>query len=196
MNLLEHIRHKRTRKRKKQPFERKLFTQISALVRWYGLDENFPKKLDHVEAYPSVRDMDFIRVKTKKPVDFPLFSLCSRDEYDLTRAILRKVTNPYVWFAHSPEEILLSGILYGMNAELRPETLRRYDFKTLLLYEHAKKYLEDSANPEGKIGKTIDTSYETEYIEDEKSPCGAFTEHIKMLHNFIAKIENTVSESK
>jgi hypothetical protein len=187
MNLLEHIRHKRTRKRKKQPFERKLFTQISALVRWYGLDENFLKKLDHVEAYPSVREMDFIRAKTKKPVDFPLFSLCSRDEYDLTRAILRKVTNPYVSFAHSPEEILLSGTLYGMNAELRPEALRRYDFKTLLLY------LEDSANPEGKIGKTIDTRYETEYIEDEKSPCDAFTEHIKMLHNFVEKIENTVS---
>jgi hypothetical protein len=196
MNLMEHIRHKRTRKRKKQPFEREVFTQISALVRWYGLDENFLKKLDHVEDYPFVGEMDFIRVKTKKPVDFPLFSLSPRDNHDLTRAILKKVNNPYVSFAHSPEEILLSGILYRMNAELRPEKLRRYDFETLLLVEHAKKILKDSANPAVKIDNTIDTDHKTEHIENKKSKCGTLTEHIKKLYDFITKVESTASESK
>jgi len=193
MDLLEHIRHKRTRKRKKQIFEREVFTQISAMVRWYGLNESFLKKLDNVEDFPSLEKMDFIRVRTKKPVDFPLFSLSPQDEYDLTRAILRKVNNSYVSFAHSPEEILLSGILYRMNAELRPEQLRRYDFETLLMVEHAKKVLKDSANQAARIGKTIDTGCETENIEDEKLPCGTLTEHIKMLHNFITKIESTAS---
>ena len=196
MDLLEHIRHKRTRKRKKQLFEREVFTKISTLVRWYGLDEIFLKKLDHVEDYPSVEKMDFIRVRTKKPFDFPLFSLSSRDEHDLTRSILRKVNNPYLSFAHSPEEILLSGILYRMNAELRPEKLRRYDFETLLLYEHAKKVLKDLANQAAEIGKAIDTGCETENIENKKSQCGALTEHIKMLHNFITKVESTASSSK
>jgi hypothetical protein len=193
MNLLEHIRHKRTRKRKKQLFEREVFTKISALVRWYGLDENFLKKLDNAEDYPPREKMDFVRVRTKKPFDFPLFSLSSRDEYDLTRALLRKVNNPYLSFAHSPEEILLSGILYRMNAELRPEELRRYHFETLLLYEHAKKYLKDIANQAAEIGKTIDTGCETENIENKKSQCGSLTEHIKMLHNFITKVESTAS---
>jgi hypothetical protein len=193
MNLLEHIRHKRTRKRKKQLFEREVFTKISALVRWYGLDENFLKKLDNAEDYPPREKMDFVRVKTKKPFDFPLFSLSSRDEYDLTRALLRKVNNPYLSFAHSPEEILLSGILYRMNAKLRPEELRRYHFETLLLYEHAKKYLKDIANQAAEIGKTIDTGCETENIENKKSQCGSLTEHIKMLHNFITKVESTAS---
>jgi hypothetical protein len=193
MDLLEHIRHKRTRKRKKQIFEREVFTQISAMVRWYGLDESFLKKLDNVEDYPSVEKMDSIRIKTKKPFDFPLFSLSSRDEYDLTRAILRKMNNSYVSFAHSPEEILLSGILYGMNAELRPEELRRYDFETLLMVEHAKKVLKDLGNQAAKISKTIDTDCETKNIENKKSPCGTLTEHIKMLHNFITKIESTAS---
>lgn len=193
MNLLEHIRHKRTRKRKKQLFEREVFTKISALVRWYGLDENFLKKLDNAEDYPPREKMDFVRVRTKKPFDFPLFSLSSRDEYDLTRALLRKVNNPYLSFAHSPEEILLSGILYRMNAELRPEELRRYHFETLLLYEHAKKYLKDLANQAAEIGKTIDTGCETENIENKKSQCGSLTEHIKMLHNFITKVESTAS---
>lgn len=196
MDLLEHIRHKRTRKRKKQIFEREVFTQISAMVRWYGLDESFLIKLDNVEDYPSVEKMDFIRIKTKKPFDFPLFSLSSRDEYDLTRAILRKMNNSYVSFAHSPEEILLSGILYRMNAELRPEELRRYDFETLLMVEHAKKVLKDSGNQAAKISKTIDTDCETKNIENKKSPCGTLTEHIKMLHNFITKIESTASDSK
>ncbi|MGD2149200.1 MAG: hypothetical protein PVJ20_00730 [Desulfobacterales bacterium] len=193
MDLLEHIRHKRTRKRKKQIFEREVFTQISAMVRWYGLNESFLKKLDNVEDFPSLEKMDFIRVRTKKPVDFPLFSLSPQDEYDLTRAILRKVNNSYVSFAHSPEEILLSGILYRMNAELRPEQLRRYDFETLLMVEHAKKVLKDSANQAARIGKTIDTGCEKENIEDEKLPCGTLTEHIKMLQNFITKIESTAS---
>ena len=193
MTLLEHIRHKRTRKRKKQLFEREVFTKISALVRWYGLDENFLKKFDNVEDYPPGEKMDFIRVRTKKPFDFPLFSLSSRDEYDLTRALLRKVNNPYLSFAHSPEEILLSGILYHMNAELRPEEFRRYDFETLLFYEHAKKYLKDLANQTAEIGKTIDIGCETENIENKKSQCGTLTEHIKMLHNFITKVESTAS---
>ncbi|MGD2028796.1 MAG: hypothetical protein PVG86_02570 [Desulfobacterales bacterium] len=193
MNLLEDIRHKRTRKRKKHPFERKVFTQISALIRWYGMDENFLKKLDHVENDLSIEKMDFIRVKAKKPVDFPLFSLSPRDEYDLTRAILRKVNNPYVSFAHSPEEILLSGVLYRMNAQLRPEALKRYDFETLLMVEHAKNVLKDSANQAAEVDNTPDTGLETENIENEKSPCGTLSEHIKMLHNFIAKVESTVS---
>jgi hypothetical protein len=193
MDLLEHIRHKRTRKRKKQIFEREVFTQISAMVRWYGLNESFLKKLDNVEDFPSLEKMDFIRVRTKKPVDFPLFSLSPQDEYDLTRAILRKVNNSYVSFAHSPEEILLSGILYRMNAELRPEQLRRYDFETLLMVEHAKKVLKDSANQAARIGKTIDIGCEKGNIEDEKLPCGTLTEHIKMLQNFITKIESTAS---
>lgn len=192
MNLLKHIRNKRTRKRRKRPFERDIFTQISTLVRWHALDENFLKKLDNVGDYPPGGKMDFVRVKTKKLFDFPLFSLCSRDEYDLTRAILRKVNTPYVLFAHSPEEILLSGMLYHMNDELQPEQLMRYDFETLVLYEHAKMYLKDPANQAAKIGKTIDTGCETENIEDEKSPSDTLTRHLKMLHNFIAKVESTV----
>jgi hypothetical protein len=196
MNLLEHIRNKRTRKRKKRSFEREIFTQISTLVRWYALDENFMKKLDNVEDYPPGKKMDFVRVKTKKPFDFPLFSLCSRDEYDLTRTILRKVNTPYLLFAHSPEEILLSEILYRMNTELQPEKLMRYDFETLLLYERAKTYLKDSANQAAEVDNTIDSGCETEIIENKKSKCITSTEHIKMLHNFISKVESTASESK
>jgi primosomal protein N'' len=193
MNLLKQIRNKRTRKRKKQRFDREIFTQISTLVRWHALDENFLNKLDNVEDYPPAEKMDFVQVKTKKPFDFPLFSLCSRDEYDLTRAILRKVNTPYLSFAHSPEEILLSGILYRMNAELQPEKLIRYDFETLVLYEHAKMYLKDSANQAAEVDTTPDIGCETEIIENKKSKCITSTEHIKLLHNFIAKVESAAS---
>ena len=192
MNLLEHIRNKRTRKRKKRSFEREIFTQINALVRWYGLDKNFLKKIDTAKDDPSIEKMDFVRVITKKLFDFPLFSLCSRDEYELTQAIIKKVNTPYLPFAHSPEEILLSKILYRMNAELKPDQLRRYDFETLLLCEHAKTYLKASANQAAEIGKTIDAGCETENTENEKSPYSTLTEHMKMLHNFIVKVESTV----
>jgi hypothetical protein len=196
MDLLDHIRHKQTQKRKKQLFEREVFTKISTLIRWYGLDENFLKHLDTAENHKPGEKMDYVWVKTKKPFEFPLFSLCTRDEYDMTQAILRKVNNPYVAFAHSPEEILVSGILYHMSAELRPEELRRYDFETLLVYEHAKKALKELDNPAAQIGNTIDTDGETENIENKKSPCSTLTEHIRMLKNFIAKVESTASESE
>jgi hypothetical protein len=114
----------------------------------------------------------------------------------MTQAILRKVNNPYVSFAHSPEEILVSGILYHMNAELRPEALRRYDFETLLVYEHAKMALKELDNPAAQIGTTIDTDSKTENIENKKSPCSTLTEHIRMLKNFIAKVESTASETE
>jgi len=196
MDLLDHIKHKRTQKIKKQPFEREVFTKISTLVRHYGLDENFLKHLDTPEDYPPGEKMDFLRVKPKKPFEFPLFSLCSRDEYDLTQALLRKVNNPYLSFAHSPEEILMSGMLYHMNAKLRPEALRRYDFETLLAYEHAKKYLKELANQAAQIGKTTDTGRETETIKNKKSQFGTLTEHVKLLHTFVKKVESTSSESE
>ena len=193
MNLLKDIRHKRTRKRKKHPFERKVFTKISTLVRWYGLDENFLKKLDNIKDYSPGDKMDFIRVRTKNPFDFPLFSLSSRNEYDLTRTLLRKANNPYLSFAHSPKEILLSGVLYRMNAELRPEALKHYDFETLLMVEYAKKVLKDLGNQAAEVDNTPDKGLKTENIENEKLPCETLAEHIKMLHNFIATIESTAS---
>ena len=137
MNLLTHIKRKRKRQRKKQPIRRDVFNQISDLVRWYGLKENFLDVLDKVEDYLSKEDLQYTRVRLKTPMERSLFSLVTESEYSLTLSIISKVDNTYLQFAESPEEILLCGPLYGLNPTIDPEKLMRYHFETLLLHERA-----------------------------------------------------------
>ncbi len=138
MNLLTHIKRERKQQRKKQPIRRDVFNQISDLVRWYGLKENFLDILDKVEDYLSKEDLQYTRVRLKAPMESPLFSLATKDEYALIMSIIDKVNNSYLKFAHSPEEILLCGPLYRLNPTLGPEKLMRYHFETLFLHERAK----------------------------------------------------------
>ncbi len=137
MDLLKDIKQKRTKKRQKKPIRRDVFNQISGLVRWYGLKENFLDVLDKVEDYLSKEDLQFTRVRLKTPMERSLFSLVTESEYSLTLSIISKVDNTYLQFAESPEEILLCGTLYGLNPTIGPEKLMRYHFETLLLHERA-----------------------------------------------------------
>ena len=137
MDLLTDIKQKRAKKRQKKPIKRDVFNQISGLVRWYGLKENFLDVLDKVEDYLSKEDLQYTRVRLKTPMERSLFSLVTESEYSLTLSIISKVDNSYLQFAESPEEILLCGPLYGLNPSLSPEKLMRYHFETLLLHERA-----------------------------------------------------------
>ena len=107
MNLLQHIKSERIQQGKKQPFERDIYKKISTLVRKYCLGTRFLKKLDDTDGYSAGKNLEFLQVKTKMPVEFPLFSLSTQNEYSLTMSIISKVNKPYLTFAHSPEEILL-----------------------------------------------------------------------------------------
>jgi hypothetical protein len=138
MTLQEYIRNERVRQRKKQPIQRDVFNQISGLVRWYGLKENFLDVLDKVEDYLSKEDLQYIRVRLKTPMEKSLFSLVTESEYSLTLSIISKVDNSYLQFAESPEEILLCRPLYRLNPSLPTEKLMRYHFETLFLHERAK----------------------------------------------------------
>jgi hypothetical protein len=74
----------------------------------------------------------------KAPLDSPLFSLALKDEYSLTMSIINNVDNPYLKFAHSPEEIIWCKPLYRLNPSMDSEKLMRYHFRTLYLHERAK----------------------------------------------------------
>ena len=141
MTLQEYIRNERVRQRKKQPIKRDVFNQISGLVRWYGLKENFLDVLDKVEDYLSKEDLQYIRVRLKTPMEKSLFSLVTESEYSLTLSIISKVDNSYLQFAESPEEILLCRPLYRLNPSLPTEKLMRYHFETLFLHERAKQII-------------------------------------------------------
>ena len=151
MNLLTHIKSERKQQRKKQSIRRDVFNQISDLVRWYGLKENFLDILDKVEDYLSKEDLQYTRVRLKTPMERSLFSLVTESEYSLTLSIISKVDNSYLQFAESPEEILLCRPLYRLNPSLPTEKLMRYHFETLFLHERAK--VENNESNEHSTGK-------------------------------------------
>jgi len=138
MNLLTNIKRKREQHRKKQPFKRDIFNQVSGIVRTYGLNMNFLTVLEKIEEYLSKMNLNSNRVRVKAPMESPLFSLVTQDEYALTLSIIRKIDNSYLMYAHSPEEILLCDPLYHLNPSLSPVKLARYHFETLFLHERVK----------------------------------------------------------
>lgn len=139
MELLDHIKYKRAKLRQKKPIRRDVFNQISHIVRQYGLKKSFLGILDKVEDHPAEKNDKIPRIRMKTPLVNPLFSLVAEEEYYLTLSIINNIDNPYLVFAHSPEEILLCKPLYRLNPELGPKKLMRYHFETLFFHECAKQ---------------------------------------------------------
>ena len=139
MDLLKNIKQQRAKQREKQPFEKDVFNPVSAIVKQYGLEQNFLDGFDNGDAYLPGESLASHRVKVKAPLEIPLFSLVTEDEYTLAMSIIRRVdNNPYLKFAATPEEIILCTPLYRLNPKLHPEKLTRYHFETLIMHERAK----------------------------------------------------------
>jgi hypothetical protein len=141
MDLLQNIKSDRIRQRKKQSYRKDVFNTVSCIIKAYGLDDNFLKLLDKTANHSFRNSMQFAVVKAKKETEFSPFCLVSKERYRLTTAIVGKSGNPYLQFARSPEEILLSAALYQANPSLSPRDLLRYDFETLLLCQRAREEL-------------------------------------------------------
>jgi hypothetical protein len=139
MDLLQHL--KQARAKPKEPFTRTAFTVVSALVQAHKLDGSFLQNLRDF----SIQRMDWLACEpqAKEPFAPPLFPLVSDAECRLTQAILAAADNPYLRFAHSPAELLLSGPLFRFNPELQPAILARVHFHTLLAREIVRTEIQD-----------------------------------------------------
>jgi hypothetical protein len=191
MDLVQNIRSDRARQRTKQPHKREVLNTVSCIIKWYGLSENFLELLDKTEDYLSQKMMELTAVKAKRAFELPPFSLVSQEEYRLAMTITGKLDNPYLQFAHSPEEILLSAPLYEANPRLRSHDLMRYDFETLLLCQRAEEELADLEKRLGNINGTVNQGKEMEKCRGERSHLSFLKERIKKLRTFIVKVENT-----
>jgi hypothetical protein len=139
MDLLKNIKQKRAKQKQKNPFRRDAFNQVSRIVKQYHLTRSFLDLIDKVEDCVSSTYSNPTRIRIKSPLEGPLFSLATKDEYLLTMSIIKKVDTPYLKFAHSPEEVLLCKPLYCLNPSLAPERLMRYHLETLYLHELTKR---------------------------------------------------------
>ena len=160
MDLLKDIKHKRAKQRQKKPIKRDVFNQVSGLVRQYSIEKSFLEALDEVEGNLSTKNLKCARIRLKVPVESPLFSLVTKDEYFLTISIIEKVDNPYLKFAHSPDEIIWCGPLYRLNPSIDSEKLIRYHFETIYLHEHAKEKIINKVLPKKVMVQNQETSRE------------------------------------
>ena len=175
MGLLQNIRNGRVRQSRRRPLQRDVFHTISWIVKTYGLSEDFLKLPDNDKDYISQKRIELTDVKLKKAFEPPPFSLASPELYELATILIGQFDNPYLQFARSPEEILLSARLYEANPCLKSQDLLRYDFETLLFCQHAKKEVADLERWLGNINGS-DQSF--------------LQERMKQLRAFIAKVEN------
>ncbi len=190
MNLLQHIRNQRVHQREKKPLRRNVFNQISSLVKQFGLEENFLNAVNTADDPLFGRKFEFEGVRVKESANFPLFTLATKEEYHLIKSIVAKYDNPYLQYAHSPEEILLSGTLFRYNSSISPEKLMHYHFETLLHYEYAKKHLTKLIEQASAIHSTRTKNCIPENTAMCPSELSELHRQIKKVENFIAKIEN------
>jgi hypothetical protein len=132
-DLLNLLKRERLNRIAKQPLQRSLFVKINALVQTYGLGEDFLHKLDEFTDNFSWEQLPYNADRVKEKLQLPLFALATPEKYHLTMAIIGKVNNPYLHFAHSPDEILLCTPLFRRYPDLEPERLAAHHFQTLLL---------------------------------------------------------------
>lgn len=154
MDLIQVIKQARFRKRR--PFPRTSFDIVCALVQEHRHGQSFLDALDNSMVPPAREWADFEEPKAKDPFEPPLFALATEEEYRLTQAIVEKIDNPYLLFAHSPEELLLSRPLFSLNPNLGPETLARVHFDTLLRREILRSEVERQASQEALLERLED----------------------------------------
>jgi hypothetical protein len=191
MDLLQNLRSDRVRRRRKQPYGREVFNTVSCIVKGYGLGEDFLKMLDQIADYLSRQGMDWNAVRPKKVFELPPFSLVAEDEYRLVRTIAARLDNPYLPFAHSPEEMLLSAPLFEANPALGSEDLLRHDFATLLLCQRAREELANLKQQSGSLPGMVGQDVGMQQYRGERSPISVLQDRIKRLETFIASVETT-----
>ena len=123
MDLKSSLRRERARGKEKEPLLPSLFSHIGGLVRRHNLGETFGRLRESMT--PRARET-LVRAcinEAKPPYEAPLFFLATPEEYGMIQRILAELDNPYLAFAHCPEEILLSLPLWQKRPGLDQEAL-------------------------------------------------------------------------
>ena len=194
MDLLEKIKSERAQSKKKRPFRPTLFDKVNGVVRKYSLEESFLSKLEVPGDCVAEIKVEFAQLRKKKPIEFPLFSLSAENEYRLTTAIMNKVDNPYLEFAQSPDEIVISKPLFDLNPSLNADKLARYHFETLLLCERAKKEMKDLAKQTDDSRRRKGAGSASESLGDDGSLPDSLEKRIEQLQSFVEKVEDSQAQ--
>ena len=131
MDLKDSLRRERARGSGKEPLPPSLFSHVGGLVRVHRLGETFWQLLASMTAKGAETLARACRNEAKPTYEAPLFFLATPEEYQVIHQILAEPDNPYLAWAQSPEELLLSRPLWQRRSGLEPETLAKRHFAAL-----------------------------------------------------------------
>ncbi len=135
MDLKESWRRERLRERAKEPFSPSLFSHVGGLVRRHQLGAEFCRLLENMTeegAEKMARDYQDV---AKVPYEPPLFFLATLEELEVIQETLSGLENPYLRWAHSPEEMILSPHLWRRQHDLDPEKLAQRHLAELFWHD-------------------------------------------------------------
>lgn len=138
MELSRIMKREHTRKKAKRPFRRTVYAVVVSIIAEYGLTEDFLKELQSIPPFPKGNSFLNGPLRSKRELKTVPFPLSDPAQFYLARKILERTENPYVGFACSPDEIVLSAPLFRANPGIRPDLLKKRHFESLLLAEIAK----------------------------------------------------------
>jgi len=133
MDLKDSLRRDRVREREKEPFLPSLFVHVGGLVRRHGLGAAFCRLVGEMTPEKTEILARTSQSEAKARYEPPLFFLATPEEYQVIQTILTRLDNPYLAWAASPEEILLSPPLWARRPGLPSEALSAHHFAALLV---------------------------------------------------------------
>jgi hypothetical protein len=131
MDLKDSFRRDRLRGKEKEPWALSHFSHVGGLVQRYRLGEAFCRLIGEMTAAGAETLARTHQSAPKAPYKPTLFFLATPEEYQVIQEILSGLDNPYLAWASSPEEILLSQTLWNRRPGLTPEVLASHHFATL-----------------------------------------------------------------
>lgn len=135
MDLKDSWRQKRLRGKEKAPFSPSRFSRVGGLVRSYHLGREFCRLLKAMTDEGANRMARDYRSAAKVPYEPPLFFLATAEEFQIIQEILAGLDNPYLRWAHSPEEMLLSQPLWRRRPGLEAQELASRHLAGLFLHD-------------------------------------------------------------
>lgn len=133
MDLKESLRRDRIQGKDKEPWPRSLFVHVGGLVRRHRLGGGFGQNIRQMTATETEAWARAFLTEPKPLYEPPLFFLATPEEYRVIQEILVQAHNPYLAWAFSPEEILLSGPLFAKHPGLESEVLASRHFAALFV---------------------------------------------------------------
>jgi hypothetical protein len=162
-DLIERLRKNAT---KKEPLKRTIFHKLAYIIEENKITEDILRQITNNDLTKQiqVRLLDSsLERSQKRNVTFPPFHVAPQEVYSLVKKI-EELSNPYLDFANTPEEILAFNSLWQLNPGIDPKILEKNSLVSLLSAELAKQMLPEKEKHKRELETQLEQSNEKKYV--------------------------------